>query len=99
MSFCFGLCLVFWGEKREACVGMSTPAVLVGSRLRVEVLRSGSGRGELQLHLHLDVDGWDVDPTRTSLSVGGPERVTCGERVAEAEAARGAAVRMRGGCG
>jgi hypothetical protein len=42
---------------------------------------------------------WDVDPARASPSVGGPERVACGERVAEAEAARGAAVRMRGGCG
>ncbi|KAJ7319387.1 hypothetical protein DFH08DRAFT_970772 [Mycena albidolilacea] len=52
----------FWG-KREACVGTSTPAALVGSRLC----------------------GW----------VSGLERVACGERVAEAEAARDAAVRMR----
>ncbi|KAJ7774421.1 hypothetical protein B0H14DRAFT_3588470 [Mycena olivaceomarginata] len=78
---------------------MSTPAALVGSRLRVEVRRSGSGGGESHLHLHSDMDGWDVDPTRVSPSVGGPERVACGERVAEAEAARGAAVQMRGGCG
>ncbi|KAJ7812630.1 hypothetical protein B0H14DRAFT_2856315, partial [Mycena olivaceomarginata] len=51
--------LFFWG-KREACVGTSTPAALVGPRLRVEVLRSGSGGGESDLHLHSDVDGWDV---------------------------------------
>ncbi|KAJ7777733.1 hypothetical protein B0H14DRAFT_2963554 [Mycena olivaceomarginata] len=48
---------LFGGEKREACVGTSTPAALVGSRLRVEVLRSGSGGGESHLHLHSDIGG------------------------------------------
>ncbi|KAJ7804977.1 hypothetical protein B0H14DRAFT_2882327, partial [Mycena olivaceomarginata] len=43
---------LFFGGKREACVGTSTPAALVGSRLRVEVLRSESGGGESHLHLH-----------------------------------------------
>jgi hypothetical protein len=46
------------------------------------------------LHLHSY-----VDPTRASPSLGGPERVACGERLTETEAARGAAVQMRGGVG
>ncbi|KAJ7667115.1 hypothetical protein B0H14DRAFT_3539320 [Mycena olivaceomarginata] len=59
-------------ESKDEDVWTSTPADRVGSRPRVEILRSGSGSGGIHIRMW---DEWDVDPTGASPLVGGPERV------------------------
>ncbi|KAJ7827332.1 hypothetical protein B0H14DRAFT_3467124 [Mycena olivaceomarginata] len=56
-------------ESKDEGVWTSTPADRVGSRPRVEILRSGSGSGGIHIRMW---DEWDVDPTGALPLVGAP---------------------------